>query len=184
MRIIAGKYGSRKIETRKSSATRPTLDKVREAVFSALGGSFDGGSFLDLYAGSGANGFEAVSRGMDEAVFADISHEAIGMIRKNANALGCSEQCRILPMNDMKALSLLSKEGKQFDYVYLDPPYAKQHNERILAVLDENHLMKDQGTCIIESAKEDPEIPDTGRFHLIYRRIYGISAIAYYRFEE
>ena len=65
MRIVAGKYRSRRIETRSSNETRPTLDKVREAVFSALGGSFDGGAFLDLYAGSGANGLEALSRGMN-----------------------------------------------------------------------------------------------------------------------
>ena len=128
MRIIAGTYASLRLETLKGQATRPTLDKVKEAVFSALGGMFDGGTMLDLYAGSGAIGLEAVSRGMNQAVLVDQSHAAAEIIRKNIALLGCQKQTRLLAMNDRKALSLLAKEGVQFDLVYLDPPYEKQHN--------------------------------------------------------
>ena len=84
MRIIAGKYASRKLETLKGQNTRPTLDKVKEAVFSSLGGFFDGGMVLDLYGGSGAIAFEALSRGMDHACIVDKSRAAIEIIRKNA----------------------------------------------------------------------------------------------------
>ena len=106
MRIIAGEYRSRKIETRSGNETRPTLDKVREAVFSSLGGMFDGGMVLDLYAGSGANGLEALSRGFDYAVFADISKDAINIIRKNIESLRCQEKTKVLHMPDKKVLSL------------------------------------------------------------------------------
>ena len=135
MRIVAGTYSSRRIEAPKGNNTRPTLDKVREAVFSSLGGFFAGGSFLDLYAGSGANGLEALSRGMDEAVFVDSSRDAVQVIKKNIQSLGCKEQCRVLPMKDMKALLLLKEEGRQFDIVYLDPPYARETNKAVLAYL-------------------------------------------------
>ena len=89
MRIIAGKYSSRRLETLPGQHTRPTLDKVKEAVFSSLGGFFDGGTVLDLYGGSGAIAFEALSRGMDKAYIVDKSRAAIQVIRKNAELLDC-----------------------------------------------------------------------------------------------
>ena len=107
MRIVAGEYSSRKIEAPKGNTTRPTLDKVREAVFSSLGGFFAGGVFLDLYAGSGANGLEAISRGFDQAVFVDNSRDAVSVIRRNIASLGCQDKCRVLPMRADKALHLL-----------------------------------------------------------------------------
>ena len=83
MRIIAGKYAKRNLHTLKSNATRPTSDKVKGSLFNSLGQFFDGGQVLDLYAGSGALGIEAVSRGYDEAVLVDISGQACQVIRKN-----------------------------------------------------------------------------------------------------
>lgn len=111
MRIIAGEYRSRKIETRAGNQTRPTLDKVREAVFSSLGGMFDGGTVLDLYAGSGANGLEALSRGYNYAVFADISKDAINVIRKNIESLRCIGKTKVLHMPDKK--SIITFKGRR-----------------------------------------------------------------------
>ena len=110
MRIIAGKYSSRRLETLPGQHTRPTLDKVKEAVFSSLGGFFDGGTVLDLYGGSGAIAFEALSRGMDKAYIVDKSRAAIQVIRKNAELLDCQSQCEIYPLNDVKALTLLQEK--------------------------------------------------------------------------
>ena len=155
MRIIAGEYRSRKIETCAGNQTRPTLDKVREAVFSSLGGMFDGGTVLDLYAGSGANGLEALSRGYNYAVFADISKDAIHVIRKNIESLRCIGKTKVLHMSDKKALSLLKAEGLRFELVYLDPPYAGQRNDEILEYLQENKMLTDHAVVVIESAKED-----------------------------
>jgi len=183
MRIIAGEYRSRKIETRSGNETRPTLDKVREAVFSSLGGMFDGGMVLDLYAGSGANGLEALSRGFDYAVFADISKDAINIIRKNIESLRCQEKTKIFHMPDKKVLSLLKAEGLRFDLVYLDPPYAGQHNDEILEYLYENKLITDRGVVVIESAKKDEFKKEFGSLKPYKEATYGITRITYYRNE-
>ena len=181
MRIIAGKYSSRRLETLPGQHTRPTLDKVKEAVFSSLGGFFDGGTVLDLYGGSGAIAFEALSRGMDKAYIVDKSRAAIQVIRKNAELLDCQSQCEIYPLNDVKALTLLQEKGVQFDLVYLDPPYERQRNKQILAYLDIHDMVKPQGDVVIESLKEE-EYRDNYS-HLVYRKeaVYGIMKITYYR---
>ena len=184
MRIIAGKYSSRKLETRKGSETRPTLEKVREAVFSSLGNLFDGGSYLDLYAGSGANGLEAISRGMDDAVFVDCARDAINVIKKNISTLKAEKQCQVLAMKDTRALDLLSEEGKQFDVIYIDPPYRKQHNHEILTIIAEKHLLKPGGTAIIESLKEETYTGDYPGLRYDHDRVYGITRITYYKEEN
>lgn len=181
MRIIAGEFSSRRIETRKGSETRPTLEKVREAVFSSLGNSFDGGSFLDLYAGSGANGLEALSRGMNDAVFVDIARDAIQVIRRNIDSLGVKDRCQVLAMKDTRALSLLMEQGKQFTVIYIDPPYRKQHNHEILSYIAENHLLEPGGTAVIESLKEEQYKEDYPGLVYDHDRVYGISRITYYK---
>lgn len=184
MRIIAGTYASLRLETLKGQATRPTLDKVKEAVFSALGGMFDGGTMLDLYAGSGAIGLEAVSRGMNQAVLVDQSHAAAEIIRKNIALLGCQKQTRLLAMNDRKALSLLAKEGVQFDLVYLDPPYEKQHNEEVMTYLVEHGMLKNGARVVIEAKKEENYTQTFGPLQYQKEKVYGIMKITYYRFEQ
>ena len=184
MRIIAGTYASRRLETLKGQATRPTLDKVKEAVFSALGGMFDGGTMLDLYAGSGAIGLEAVSRGMNQAVLVDQSHAAAEIIIKNIALLGCQKQTRLLAMNDRKALSLLAKEGMQFDLVYLDPPYEKQHNEEVMTYLVEHGMLKNGARVVIEAKKEENYTQTFGPLQYQKEKVYGIMKITYYRFEQ
>lgn len=181
MRIVAGEFGSRRIEAPAGMSTRPTLDKVREAVFSALGGRFEGGRVLDIYAGSGANGFEALSRGMDTAVFIDNDRKACAVIRRNADTLKVKERTRILSMSDVKALKLLQEEGIQFDLIYMDPPYAKQKNRLILEMISEYDLLSDGGTVVIESAKEDSFAEDCGNLCFEKDRIYGITRITYCR---
>ncbi len=184
MRIIAGKHSSRKLITLPGNATRPTLDKVRGAVFSSLGGFFEGGVFLDLYAGSGACGLEALSRGMDRAVFVDQSAKAAGIIRKNIEALGEKENSRVLVMKDMNALSLMEEEGTRIDLVYLDPPYKAQKNEEVLKYLSDHDMMTKGARAVIESEKEDEYPQRIGRFTLYKNAVYGITKISYYRLSE
>lgn len=183
MRIIAGKYRSRRIETRSSNETRPTLDKVREAVFSSLGGTFQGGEFLDLYAGSGANGLESLSRGMDHAVFVDLSKDAVDVIYQNIQALGCQDSTEVYHMKDTRALTLLKEKGKKFKIIYLDPPYAKQHNTEILSLIDTNEMMTANGVVVIESDRKNHFEENYNHLKFIFDKEYGISRITYYRYE-
>lgn len=184
MRVVAGEFSSRKLKTLKGNKTRPTQDRVKEAVFSSLGTYFDGGRILDLYAGSGAIGIEAISRGMDEAVFVDSSHDAISIIKENIDMLGIQDKTKVLNTKDINALSILKDENYIFDYVYLDPPYALQHNDNILHLLDEYNLLSEGAIIIIESLKEDAQPSDTQNIHFIKDSDYGITKIRYYRNEE
>ena len=184
MRIIAGIWSSRRLKTLGGTETRPTLDKVRGAVFSSLGGFFDGGTVLDLYGGSGAVALEALSRGFSSAVICDKSREAIRIIRENVCSLQAEDRCRILAMEDRKALALLSQEGALFDLVYLDPPYAKQHNEEVIRFLDEHHMIGEQGRIVVECLKEDLLPEQCGRMKKYKEAVYGITRIVYYRCEE
>lgn len=183
MRIVAGIYGSRRLEAPQGMDTRPTQDKIREALFSSLGGFFDGGRVLDLYAGSGAIGFEALSRGMEEAVFCDVSAAAIAVIRRNAEALK-EERIRILKMKARKAIALLGKERKKFDLVYLDPPYKKQENEAILIALLEEGLLNPGAEVAVESLKEESFPEEIGALRRKKESSYGITKISYYRMAQ
>lgn len=184
MRIIAGTYASRKINAPKGKQTRPTLDKVREAVFSSAGGFFAGGVFLDLYAGSGANGLEALSRGCEKAVFVDSSKAAVSVIRENIRSLDAGDRCQVLPVSDRKALQILKEESARFDYIYMDPPYEKQHNEEILSFIDANGMLKEGGLIMVESLKEN-NFPDHYKsFYKKKEAVYGVSKITYYKFKE
>ena len=181
MRIIGGEFSSRIIEAPEGIHTRPTLDQVREAVFSALGGSFEGGIFLDLYAGSGANGLEALSRGMSEAYFVDNAREAIEVIKRNIEKLGVEERSHVYPMRAKKALSLFQEEGKQFTAIYLDPPFAEQENDVILSIIDQSDILIGEGVVIIESSSEEDFCREFETLEYIKDKKYGKCKIHYYR---
>ncbi len=181
MRIVAGEFGSRKLETLKGTNTRPTLDKVREAVFSSLGGFFDGGNFLDVYAGSGAVGLEALSRGCRFAVLNDMSRDAYKVILSNVNKLKVEDRCKVYAVSDMKLLNLLSKKDMKFDLVYLDPPYAKEKNQKVMKKLCELDLLNDGAVVIVESLKEDVYDEEVADLTMVKVATYGISKVTYYR---
>ena len=123
MRVVAGRYGGRRLVAPPGSATRPTSDRVREALFSVLGPSVQGARVLDLYAGSGALGIEALSRGAASAVFVDRSPRAVAAIRANLEALGIEADVR--RREARTALRAASARADTYDLVFLDPPYRR-----------------------------------------------------------
>ena len=123
MRIIAGEMRSRKLKAPEGMDTRPTADRVKEALFSILGSRIYGARVLDLYGGSGALALEAVSRGADSAVICDLSAKACAVIQENIDTLNCGDKVKLLRMKDTAALSALQKKSDAFDLIFLDPPY-------------------------------------------------------------
>ena len=123
MRVVAGAYGGRRLVAPPGDATRPTSDRVREALFSVLGESVHGARVLDLFAGSGALGIEALSRGAAAAVFVDRAQPAISAIRANLEALGIDADVR--RMQARTALRTATDRGEAYDLVFLDPPYRR-----------------------------------------------------------
>jgi 16S rRNA (guanine966-N2)-methyltransferase len=120
MRIIAGTHGGRELTAPKGRATRPTSDRVREALFSILG-DIQGLRVLDLFAGSGALGIEALSRGVQEATLVDSGRPAVVAIRRNLETLGLDAEVVAQPA--ARFLQAASRDGRQYDLVFLDPPY-------------------------------------------------------------
>ena len=181
MRIVGGIHSSRRIVSPDGNQTSPTLDKGREAVFSSLGGYFEGGEVLDLYAGSGAVGLEALSRGCKRAVFADPSRKAMSCIRENIATLHEESRCETYLMKDMAVLQKLAQEGRQFSLVYLDPPYAKAHHDEVLSFLCENGMLEHGARVVIESLKEEVYDRDYPSLHPYKDKVYGITRITYYQ---
>ncbi len=125
MRIIAGTARGRTIRSLRGQALRPTTDRVRESLFGALAEKVMGASFLDLYAGSGAVGLEALSRGAEKAVFVESHPPAARLIAENAARCGLADRVRIIRGQVVRALPRLVREGAEFDLIFLDPPYGK-----------------------------------------------------------
>jgi len=183
MRIVAGEFRSRVISAVEGNTTRPTTDKIKEAVFSRIGPYFDGGNMLDLFGGSGNMSLEAISRGMEHALVCDVSHAAVSTIRKNVKTLDVASRVTIWEMDYRQVLAKASQEQRTFDLVYLDPPYKKQQILHILQYLDTHDLVNELGDIVCESLKED-EFPDqVGALHKVKDVTYGITRITYYRKE-
>ena len=123
LRVIAGRYGGRRLQAPPGAATRPTADRVREALFSILGDRVDGARVLDLYAGSGALGLEALSRGAAASTFVDSSAAAQRAIRANLAALGA--EAETVRADALRWLDSASARARQYDLVFLDPPYRR-----------------------------------------------------------
>ena len=150
LRIVAGTAGGRRIDVPPGSATRPTSDRVREAVFNALEslGAVDGARVLDGFAGSGALGIESLSRGAATATFADTDPQAVEVVNQNLRMLGLAERATVLARPAERSLA----PGGPFDLVLLDPPYAYEGWDALLAELVA--VLSDEAVVVIESDRE------------------------------
>jgi 16S rRNA (guanine(966)-N(2))-methyltransferase RsmD len=158
LRIVAGKYRSRILKSPRKLALRPTSDKLRETLFNILGAAVEGSVFVDVYAGTGAVGIEALSRGASEVFFIEKQRPAAELIRKNLESLGITDSASILAVDAVKGLEMLvrRKFGKplQADFVFLDPPYEQEHEyDGVLEFLDSAQLLAPTGYVIVEHRK-------------------------------
>lgn len=185
MRVVSGKFRGRKLNAVPGMATRPTTDKVKEALFNIIGPYFDGGQSLDLFAGSGGLSIEGVSRGIDHAVLIDRQYQAIKTIHHNIEVTKNPEQFSVYKMDARKALGMLGKHQAKFDLVYLDPPYAKQQIMRDLDRMVTDDLLND-GAVIAAETNQAADLPteDQPNFAFIRQQTYGITVLTIYRFRK
>ena len=181
MRIISGSARGRKLAEFSTFSIRPTSDRVREALFSILNskmGNLAEKSVLDLFAGSGAMGLEALSRGARSALFVDQAKESIELVKKNARATHLLEKSKVVQAD---ARRYISSQTQAFDLIFIDPPYGKQDITEILTLLAENNLLRPDGLICIETAPTEP-LPDTVLTLVQFdRRQYGSTAISLYQ---
>jgi 16S rRNA (guanine966-N2)-methyltransferase len=179
MRVIAGTLGGRVLAPVKGR-TRPTAAKVREAVFSILGDAVAGLRILDLFAGTGALGIEALSRGAREAVFVEDHPPALKVLGRNLETLGLAGRAKVWPMPVLAALKKLARQGEKFGLVFLDPPYGGDAGSATLKVLGATDLLAPGAWVVAEHSSREtlPEAPG-----LLSRRElkrYGDTQVAFY----
>ena len=153
MRIIAGTFRSRKLETLDGLKTRPTLDKTKGAIFNSLGGYIPGFVVLDVFGGSGALSLESISRGAKEAYIIDNNIDAINIIKKNTKSLGIEKQMHIYHGSYQQILEKL--KNKKFDVVFLDPPFRMKVIDELMEYLIENDMVESGGYIMAEYPLED-----------------------------
>ncbi|WP_242362453.1 16S rRNA (guanine(966)-N(2))-methyltransferase RsmD [Limosilactobacillus antri] len=185
MRIVAGKFGGRRLSAVPGMATRPTTDKVKEALFNIIGPYFDGGTSLDLFAGSGGLSIEAVSRGMANAVLIDRQYQAVKTIKKNIAVTKHPEQFTVYKMDAHKALGMLTKKGCRFQLIFLDPPYAKQQIVKNMTAMAERGLLA-EGAIVVAETDQAAQLPtsDWEQFSFIKQQTYGITVLTIYRYQK
>lgn len=177
IRIIAGKYRQREIAAPVGMDTRPTLGRTRESLFSILFGKIEDKKVLDLFAGSGALGFEALSRGAASCVFCDKAPQAIRALENNVRLLKAENETRILRDDWHKSLRLLHEEGLRFDLVFLDPPYCMDINE-VLQTLWDYRLLAERGIIVAEHGA-DKEAAGIGDYAVYSRRQYRDTILTF-----
>lgn len=184
MRVISGERKGMPLKAVNGMTTRPTTDKVKESLFNILGPYFDGGIALDLFAGSGGLGIEALSRGMDKAIFIEKDGRAFHNLKENI-AKCRYEECSEVYRNDAtRALKLLIKRKVQADLIFLDPPYKKRQYYEMVEEIVSNEVISKEGTIVCEHDKET-ELPDAFmNFHKVREEEYGGTIISFYRLVE
>jgi 16S rRNA (guanine966-N2)-methyltransferase len=186
MRVIAGTHRSRILKTLKGLAMRPTSDRLRETLFNVLGPGVSGARFLDVFAGTGAVGIEALSRGAAHAAFIENHAPGVALIRKNLTSLKISSEATVLCADAVRGLETLEAKLKSgahpFDYVFIDPPYAATADySRVLKYLASSSLLAPSAIVIVEHRKSFNLDESFGPLHRVRLLRQGDSALAFYR---
>ena len=183
MRIVAGSAKGRVLAAPKSDdVIRPTADRVRETIFNVLGQRCDGLTVLDLFAGTGALGLEAISRGAIKAVLVDRNREALELCRANTATLKFGDRVEIVNSGALEAVAMLGKKKQVFELVFSDPPYKLNAGVSVLEALQQANLVSEGGVAVIERGR-DEELPErVGRFERIDERDFGAAIVTMFRF--
>lgn len=184
MRVISGQAKGHPLKSVPGSSTRPTTDKVKESLFSMIGPYFDDERVLDLFAGTGGLGIEALSRGAGHAVFIDSNSQSIEIIRRNLESTRLEVRAEVYRNDARRALKQLERVGKPFDLIFLDPPYIMKDCDEILAELASRGLVEEGAVAVVE---HHPEVEYREEFDGFYRKryaVYGDIALSIYRYHK
>jgi 16S rRNA (guanine966-N2)-methyltransferase len=184
MRVIAGTYRSRILKSLKGLALRPTSDRLRETLFNVLGDAVDGARFIDLFAGTGAVGIEALSRGASEVVFIENHAPAATLIRRNLESLDIRSGATVLSMDAVRGLEKLAAKltaGKPgYDFVFVDPPYAEaEEYARVLRFLGGSPLVR-TGAIVIVEHRWNFALPESGKLRRTRLLKQGDAALSFF----
>ena len=172
LRIITGTAKGKKLKTLEGVATRPTSERIKEAVFSAIQFDVEGRRVLDLFAGCGQLGLEALSRGAESVMFIDSEREAMDVVKENARTVGFFDKCRYL-VSDWRNYIRKAASRDRFDLVFIDPPYSMECCEDACLRLAESGMLADGAIVVLESGMENPDFSENESFEVIKSTHYG-----------
>lgn len=194
MRIIAGKARGRKIlsplnegrdtKTGEVRATRPTLDRVKEAMFSIIQHKIAGANALDLFAGTGSLGLEAASRGAKHVVLVDSFRETYDLLVENITNLGFNEECTSLFMDYHEALKKLAGKGEVFDLIFIDPPYLNEMIPSAMKYIHQQAMLAQNGVVVTKVDSSEAPYQGIDRLKIVLQRKYGNTTLVFYQYED
>ena len=183
MRVISGTFRGRVLYDFKGDDIRPTGDRAKEAIFSMLHGRIHGKTFLDLFAGSGSMGVEAISRGAEKVIFCDKDKTACDLVKANLKLLKLEQEVLLTPA--LFALNRFITRKMQFDIIFLDPPYGTKLGIDAVEIIDKNKLLAEDGVLIYEySEKEKHNKYNIEYLEEVDKRKYGKSVFSFFKYKE
>jgi 16S rRNA (guanine966-N2)-methyltransferase len=183
LRVISGKCKGKKLFTFKGLSLRPTSDRVKEAIFDILQKYSPREKVLDLFAGTGALGIEALSRGARRAVFVEENAPSGAVLRRNIEACRLSDQAEVIDREAQNGLKILEERGDSFDLIFLDPPYGKGLAYRTLESLSRSHILS-LNALIIAEHSPDEDLASVPSLERIDWRKYGRTEVSFFRRKE
>ncbi|MBF0223844.1 MAG: 16S rRNA (guanine(966)-N(2))-methyltransferase RsmD [Desulfobacterales bacterium] len=183
LRIIAGALKGKKLDTIDGKKVRPTSGKVREAVYSIISTQISDAIVLDLFAGTGAMGIEAISRGANKSIFIDNFTNSLSTIKKNVTKCRIENQSSIIKWDILRNLSCISYDKPLFDIVFIDPPYGKNIVNQVLTNLHMSKCLKPEALIIVEHSKEENILNEYIDFKRYDQRKYGQTFVSFYNIE-
>ncbi|SMB93558.1 16S rRNA (guanine(966)-N(2))-methyltransferase RsmD [Desulfonispora thiosulfatigenes DSM 11270] len=181
MRIIAGLCKGKNLKSLKGMNTRPTSDRVKEAVFSVLTNKIVDQKVLDLFGGTGNIGLEALSRGCSSVVFVEKNIKAMQIIKENVADCGFAEKVSYFNLDAFKAVSVLKENKQSFNLIYLDPPYNLEILDSLLETLVKSNILEPLAIIVVESSKNTQIAEKIENLEKVKENIYGDTKITYYQ---
>lgn len=181
LRIVAGRLRGRRLAVPSDPSLRPTSDRVREALFNILGQDLSGFDVLDLFSGSGALGFEALSRGARRVVFVESNPKSAAALRRSAEALGLDREARVIVGRVQDVLSR-ARLGGPYSVIFADPPYDATAESTLVDGIDAAGLLGMHGTLVVERESRNPTEPGRSGLKLVRTAEYGRSALDFFKY--
>ena len=186
VQVVGGEFGGRKLDCPSGISVRPMMARVKNAVFNILFDRVKGAKVLDLYAGSGGLGIEALSRGAESAVFVEKDPVHAEVLRRNVEKLGLSSKCRVLVQDNQAAFRSLEREGRSFTLLLADPPFSKDRKELPpevfvdLEALSASPVWAPGGMLVLEHRSGEPPYPEALAKRMTDRREYGDATVVWF----
>lgn len=184
MRVIAGTARGRPLKTVKGLAVRPTTDRVKESLFNVLQPLVADAAFLDLFAGSGAVGIEALSRGARRTVFVEQAGAHLKVLAENLSRTGLADRAELLRRDALQTVTLLARRGDRFDLIFLDPPYGQDLVPCTLQALAGAPLVSPGGIVVCEHHRKDPVPAAAGALVRFRELLFGETALSFYQIQD